>query len=56
MIANSAFLAAMVLALLVFSLMDQLAFLAPYKRLILGIRGTRSSSTPSISCTSMERT
>jgi presenilin-like A22 family membrane protease len=35
MIANSAFLAAMVLALLVFSLMDQLAFLAPYKRLIL---------------------
>ena len=35
MIANSAFLAAMVLVLLVFSLMDQLAFLAPYKRLIL---------------------
>ena len=35
MIANSAFLAAMVLALLVFSLMDQVAFLAPYKRLIL---------------------
>lgn len=35
MIANSAFLAAMVLVLLVFFLMDQLAFLAPYKRLIL---------------------
>ena len=35
MIANSAFLAAMVLVLLVFSLMEQLAFLAPYKRLIV---------------------
>jgi hypothetical protein len=35
MIANSAFLAAMVLLLLVFGLMDQLAFLAPYKRLLL---------------------
>jgi len=34
MIANSAFLAAMVLILLVFFLMNQLAFLAPYKRLI----------------------
>lgn len=35
MIANSAVLAAMVLLLLVFALLDQLAFLAPYKRLIL---------------------
>ena len=35
MIANSAFLAAMVLVLLLFVLMDQLTFLAPYKRLIL---------------------
>jgi presenilin-like A22 family membrane protease len=35
MIANSAFLAAMVLVLTVFVLMDQLTFLAPYKRLIL---------------------
>src|SRR5215467_7194901 len=35
MIANSAFLAAMVLVLLLFVLMDQLSFLAPYKRLIL---------------------
>ena len=35
MIANSAFLAAMVLVMLLFVLMDQLSFLAPYKRLIL---------------------
>jgi hypothetical protein len=35
MIANSAFLAATVLTLLVFFLANQLAFLAPYKRLIL---------------------
>jgi Na+/phosphate symporter len=34
MIANSAFLAAMVLVLMLFVLMDQLSFLAPYKRLI----------------------
>ena len=34
MIANSAFLAAMVLVLILFVLMDQLSFLAPYKRLI----------------------
>jgi hypothetical protein len=35
MIANSAFLAAMVLVLILFVLMDQLSFLAPYRRLIL---------------------
>jgi len=35
MIANSAFLAAMVLVLVLFALMDQLSFLAPYKQLIL---------------------
>ena len=35
MIANAAFLAAMVLLLLVFSVMGQLEFLAPYKHLIL---------------------
>ena len=35
MIANSAFLAAMVLLLLAFSLLGQLEFLAPYKRLIV---------------------
>ncbi|HEX4565098.1 MAG TPA: hypothetical protein VH138_00650 [Vicinamibacterales bacterium] len=35
MIANSAFLAAMVIVLLLFVLMDQLSFLAPYKRLIV---------------------
>jgi presenilin-like A22 family membrane protease len=35
MIANSAFLAAMVLVLCLFVLMDQLAFLAPFKHLIL---------------------
>lgn len=34
MIANSAFLAAMVLMLIIFGLMDALEFLAPYKRLI----------------------
>ncbi len=34
MIANSAFLAAMVIILLLFTLMDQLSFLVPYKRLI----------------------
>jgi len=34
MIANSAFLAAMVLVLILFVLMDQLSFLAPYKKLI----------------------
>jgi len=33
-IANSAFLAAMVVMLLLFVLMDQLSFLVPYKRLI----------------------
>jgi hypothetical protein len=36
MIANSAFLAAMVTMLLVFSTLDQLSYLAPYKRLIFG--------------------
>ena len=35
MIANAAFLAAMVLLLLTFSLLGPLEFLAPYKRLIL---------------------
>jgi hypothetical protein len=35
MIANSAFLAAMVLVLILFVLMDQLSFLAPYRHLIL---------------------
>ena len=35
MIANSAFLAAIVVAVLVFFLMDQLTFLVPYRRLIL---------------------
>jgi hypothetical protein len=35
MIANSAFLAAMVLLLLVFNVLEQVSFLAPYKRLIL---------------------
>jgi hypothetical protein len=35
MIANSAFLAAMVMVLIVFVLMDQFAFLVPYKRFIL---------------------
>src|SRR4051812_11990809 len=35
MVANSAFLAAIVLALLTFVLMDQLAFLASYRRFIL---------------------
>ncbi len=35
MIANSAFLAAMVLVLIVFVLMDQLSFLAAYKRVIV---------------------
>ncbi len=35
MIANSAFLAAMVLVLLVFVLMDQLQFLVPYRRLLV---------------------
>ena len=35
MIANAAFLAAMVLLLVAFSLLGPLAFLAPYKRLIL---------------------
>jgi hypothetical protein len=34
MIANSAFLAAMVVVLLLFVLMDQVSFLVPYKRLI----------------------
>ena len=34
MIANSAFLAAMAVLLLLFLLMDQLSFLIPYKRLI----------------------
>jgi hypothetical protein len=35
MIANSAFLAAIAVAVLVFFLMDQLRFLVPYRRLIL---------------------
>jgi hypothetical protein len=35
MIANSAFLAAMVVVLILFALMDQLSFLAPYRRLIV---------------------
>ncbi|ERR1051326_1440955 len=34
MIANSAFLAAMMIVLLLFVLMDQLSFLVPYKRLL----------------------
>jgi hypothetical protein len=34
-IANSAFLAAMVVVLILFVLMDQLSFLAPYRRLIV---------------------
>jgi hypothetical protein len=34
MIANSAFLAAMVVVLLLFVLMDRFSFLVPYKRLI----------------------
>ena len=36
MIANSAFLAALILLLVVFTVFGQLEFLAPYKRLILG--------------------
>ncbi len=36
MIGNSAFLAAMVLMLVLFWLMGELEFLAPYKRLIFG--------------------
>ena len=36
MIANSAFLAAMMLLLIVFVVFGQLEFLAPYKRLIFG--------------------
>jgi hypothetical protein len=36
MIANSAFLAAMAIILMMFVLMDQLSFLAAYKRLIFG--------------------
>ena len=36
MIANSAFLAAMVLMLLTFCVAGQLSFLAPYKHLIVG--------------------
>jgi hypothetical protein len=36
MIANSAFLAAMALVLLVFWLLGALAFLAPYKRVVVG--------------------
>ena len=36
MIANSAFLAAMVLLLVAFVVLGQLDFLVPYKRLILG--------------------
>jgi presenilin-like A22 family membrane protease len=39
MIANAAFLAAMVLLLLAFSLLGPLQFLAPYKRLILADYG-----------------
>jgi len=35
MIANSAFLAAMAVLLLLFLLMDQLSFLIPYKRLLV---------------------
>ena len=36
MMANSAFLAAMTLMLLVFAVMGQLEFLAPYRRVIVG--------------------
>jgi hypothetical protein len=36
MITNSAFLAALILLVLVLELMSQLVFLAPYKHLILG--------------------
>lgn len=36
MIANSAFLAAMVLLLVLFVILGELEFLAPYKRLIFG--------------------
>lgn len=36
MIANSAFLAAMILLLIVFVVFGQLEFLAPYKALVLG--------------------
>ncbi len=36
MIANSAFLAAMVLLLLAFTVLGQVEFLAPYKHVILG--------------------
>lgn len=39
MIANAAFLAAMVLLLLTFSLLGPLEFLAPYKRLIVAEYG-----------------
>ena len=39
MIANAAFLAAMVLLLLAFSLLGPLEFLAPYKRLIVAEYG-----------------
>jgi hypothetical protein len=39
MIANSAFLAAMVLMLIGFALLDALAFLAPYKGLIVRQHG-----------------
>ena len=39
MIANAAFLAAMVLLLLAFSLLGPLQFLAPYKRLIVAEYG-----------------
>ena len=39
MIANAAFLAAMVLLLLAFSLLEPLEFLAPYKRLIVAEYG-----------------
>ena len=39
MIANAAFLAAMVLLLLAFSVVGPLGFLAPYKRLILADYG-----------------
>lgn len=39
MIANSAFLAAMTVLLLLFLVLDELQFLAPYKRLILAQYG-----------------
>jgi hypothetical protein len=45
MIANSAFLAAMTVLLLLFLVLDELQFLAPYKRLILAQYGWTILST-----------